>query len=395
MRTAGTAWCDAERCDAAWCDAEGRPAAADARRAAAWSFPSQRVSVSLTGGRLRQGTHPLTTGFMARRAGPEKGVTGRSRDAEQGNWGPYRRVEILHEGRQARSWLAVGRDGGALLSLKTLQPFADVMEQRAALLREGELQAACAHPAIARVVGWGQADVGVFVAREYVVGFTLAELKERVARGGAPVPDAVIAEMGDGLLAALDRVHGCEASGGAAELVHRDVTPSNVLVGLDGRVRLTDFGLAHGFAWHGVLEDDEIAQGTPRYLPPEVARGVPPDARADLHQLAACLAEVWGAPNASPAALEGAALRELVDARGAAGAVLRKALAPDPQERYRSASEMRDAWREAWCGGAVTDVAAWIARACPDLVEREQARLERARPEQARPERGRPERGRR
>lgn len=380
--------------------AGGRPAGADARRDAAWSFPFRKVSVSLTGGRLRQGAPSAGDGVHGETRGSGEGVAGRSRDAEQGDWGPYRRVEILHEGRQARSWLAVGRSDGALLSLKTLQPFADVMEQRAALLREGELQAACAHPSIARVVGWGQAEAGAFVAREYVVGFTLAELKGRVAREGAPVPDVVIAVMGDALLAALVRVHGCELSPGrAADLVHRDVTPSNVLVGLDGRVRLTDFGLAHGFAWHGMLEDDEIGQGTPRYLPPEVARGVPPDARADLHQLAACLAELWGASAGSAGVsegrsvgLEGAARGELVDARGPAGAVLRRALAPDPQERYRSASEMRAAWQRAWGAAAVTDVAAaaeWIAQACPDLVEREQARLRRARAQQGAPEPGR------
>jgi serine/threonine-protein kinase len=209
-----------------------------------------------------------------------------------------------------------------------------VSEQRLGLLREAELQARCAHAGIVRIVEAGElAGWGAFIAREYVEGCTLAER----ARGGIDWPwlDRVARVLFD----ALAHVHEQrDAEGRRVGLVHRDVTPANVLLGRDGSVKLTDFGLAHAPAWHGPLADDELAQGTRRYLPPEVLRGEAPDERSDLFQLALCLAELAGPSTAG------------LPSAGAPRAVvtlLERALESDPGQRYASAREMAVAWQRA------------------------------------------------
>lgn len=291
-----------------------------------------------------------------------------------GRVGPYRLAEVLHAGRVARTFLAVdeSRGGGAseagdgqrgervsadrAASLKLLQPFADVEEQRLRLLREAELQELCAHPAVVAVRAAGRIERTAFIAREYVAGLTLGELRRRAAERGRFPPESVIAVIGDRLLQALEHMHGRrDAEGRPLGLVHRDVTPENVLIGWDGTVRLTDFGLAYAPALHGTLAEDEIAQGTRRHLPPESARGELPDARSDLFQLALTLAEVSGVAlrGASPTWEELAEVdsRERVPpSLGPLGDVLAGALAPDRKDRHSSAAAMRAAWTAA--GGA-------------------------------------------
>lgn len=280
-----------------------------------------------------------------------------------GRVGRYRLVETLHAGRVARTFLAIDEGAGGeeecasaavterRVSLKVLQPFADVEEQRLRLLREAELQELCAHPAIVAVRAAGRVDKTAFLAREYVAGLTLGELVRTSASRSLPL--AVIAAVGERLLEALERVHERrDPEGRALGLVHRDVTPENVLIGWDGSVRLTDFGLAYAPTLHGPLADDEIPQGTRRNLPPEAARGELPDARSDLFQLALTLVE------ASGVSLRGAlpSWQELgeVDLRsrvpeslGKVGELLTGALAADRAERYPSAAAMLASWRKA------------------------------------------------
>src|SRR5690606_15552736 len=158
-----------------------------------------------------------------------------------------------------------------------------------------------------------------------------------------------------------------DAEGRPLGLVHRDVTPENVLVGWDGSVRLTDFGLAYAPALHGVLADDEIAQGTRRHLPPEAARGELPDARSDLFQLAFTLVEASGVSLRGPSP----SWQELgeVDLRGrvpeslsALAEPLAGGLAVDRAERYPSAAAMLADWRKARgeAPPAATVVAQWL-----------------------------------
>lgn len=145
------------------------------------------------------------------------------------------------------------------------------------LREEARAIARLAHPNVIAVHDVGEADGEVFVAMEHVEGVTVREWL-RTERPPAEILD-VFAQAGRGL-AAAHRVG----------LVHRDVKPSNIIVGADGRARVLDFGLART-----ETDDDEpVVAGTPAYMAPEQKRGEAVDARADQYAFCVALAEALG-----------------------------------------------------------------------------------------------------
>ena len=177
------------------------------------------------------------------------------------------------------------------------------------LVREARAIAKLAHPNVVAVHDIGRVDATPFVAMEYVDGVTLRDWLTS-PRKPSQILDAFI-QVGRGLAAAH-----------AAGLVHRDVKPSNVMIGGDGRARVLDFGLVGA---------DGIA-GTPAYMAPEQARGEAVDARAD--QYAFCVA-LWEAlagerPRDAAAPVKGS----LVYVADPIVRALRRGLAADPTERF-------------------------------------------------------------
>ncbi|MDY7230395.1 serine/threonine-protein kinase [Hyalangium rubrum] len=167
-------------------------------------------------------------------------------------------------------------------------------EAAARLLREAQALARLSHPHVITVFDGGRFDGQVFLAMEFIEGGTLGQWLQAAPR----TADAVLAMF-------LDAGRGLAAAHSAG-LVHRDFKPDNVLVGKDGRVRVTDFGLAR-LASSGVQPLGEGAAlpralpagaeartqpgarlGTPLYMAPELWRGAPADARSD--QFAFCVA---------------------------------------------------------------------------------------------------------
>ena len=242
---------------------------------------------------------------------------------------------------------------------------------RARLLREAQAMAKLSHPNVITVYRVGAVDDQIFIAMELVEGGTL---RRWLAAGPSR---AAILEMflaaGRGLAAA----HACG-------LVHRDFKPDNVLVGADGRPRVTDFGLAAGDAagdaggvWNGPLDHVCVTQtgavlGTPVYMAPEQHDGAPTDARAD--QFAFCVALFEALTGARPFA--GDTYTELVasvrDERIQPRAldalprrlrqVLARGMRRDPAARFRSMDELLAALAPAsrrrwWIAGGVAAAA--------------------------------------
>ena len=155
-------------------------------------------------------------------------------------------------------------------------------------LREARALARVAHPNVVAVHDAGEHEASLFVAMELVEGTTLAEHLESQPRSSREIVELFI-EAGHGLAAAH-----------AADVVHRDFKPANVMVGDDGRVRVADFGLAlsssesdaHSQASGGGSGETshQRGAGTPMYMAPEQARGEEADARSD--QFAFCVALV-------------------------------------------------------------------------------------------------------
>lgn len=266
------------------------------------------------------------------------------------------------------------------VALKFLAPSIDP----ARLSREARTVARLAHPNVVAVHDVGEHDGAPYVAMELVVGETLDRWLAREPRTfGAILP--VFLQAGDGLAAA-------HASG----IVHRDFKPSNVLIGADGRARVSDFGLAR-IADQSAERDDEHARrtsdpaitgtgamvGTPAYMAPEQRTGAAVDARADQYSFALALEEALAS---GAAALPDALRTALQRARSTAPAdrfptmveLLEALRAHDPgdprnvgQAALAAADRMTQRWRRAlWVMGAVTLAAISAAAIVTTIIAR-------------------------
>lgn len=176
--------------------------------------------------------------------------------------GRYRLVRLLGAGAMGVVYEAEDPDLDRRVAVKLLRTAAGDLREEARML------ARLAHPNVVAVYEVGTSAGRDFVAMEYVDGQTLADwLAERPRRWQEVA--GTIADAARGLAAAH-----------AAGIIHRDVKPSNLLVGRDGRVRVTDFGLATRS-----LDHDREIVGTPRYMAPEVKRGDAGHAASDQYSL--------------------------------------------------------------------------------------------------------------
>ena len=156
----------------------------------------------------------------------------------------------------------------------------DNPELRARFVREGRAVAAVSHPAVVQVFATGTFDERPYIAMEYLDGVDLGSMVEK----GGPLDSATAA------LAALDAASGLEAAAKAG-LIHRDVKPSNLVRLHDGRVKVTDFGLAKPLdpGNEPALTALGVVVGTPDYIAPEQARGDAIDERVDIYALGGTL----------------------------------------------------------------------------------------------------------
>jgi len=167
---------------------------------------------------------------------------------------------------------------------------------RGRLVHEARAIAAISHPNVVTVYDAGALDDRVYVAMEYLEGGTLTEWLTRQPRTARDIL-AIFRQAGEGLAAAH-----------AAGLVHRDFKPDNVLIGRDGRARVTDFGLARGVDGgrhaypDALLVPGRRLVGTPAYMAPEQHERAAVDARADQYAFAVSLYEALFGHRPSPAA---------------------------------------------------------------------------------------------
>jgi len=141
------------------------------------------------------------------------------------------------------------------------------------LIAEAKLAADLTHANVVTVEDLGREAGGLFIAMEYVEGFDLRELCRRCSHARIPLPIEFSLLMVMETLRGLDYAH-------RRKLVHRDVSPSNVLISFEGEVKICDFGIARANTASDL--DDEAIRGKAGYMSPEHARGEDVDARADV-----------------------------------------------------------------------------------------------------------------
>ena len=246
----------------------------------------------------------------------------------------------VHRGRDVR----LGRD----VAIKLLRSdLARDPSFHGRFRREAQSAASLNHPSIVAVYDTGEdhggGDVTPFIVMEYVEGRTLRDVLAHDGR----LPTHRALEITSQICAALDQAH-------RAGIVHRDVKPGNVMLTPDGEVKVMDFGIARAVTGSSATMTQTAAViGTAHYLSPEQARGEHVDARSDIYSTGCLLYElVTGAPPFSgdtPVSVAYQHVREEpippsqveADVPPAVDAIVLKAMAKNPANRYQTATQMR------------------------------------------------------
>lgn len=215
----------------------------------------------------------------------------RPREAPAG----LRAIRSLGEGGMGTVLLAVRREGAfeRRYAVKRLRPLLrEDAAARAAFLDEAKLAGHLYHPNVIRVFDVGEDEGGPFMILEYVDGFSLVEVVRRSRSRGGGLPLEVGLELMRDVALGLRAAHEArDLDGRPLGLIHRDLSPANVLVGLDGVARLGDFGIARGLG-RSSKTTQAILKGKTGYMAPEVLRFEEPSQRADLFSFGVVLFEL-------------------------------------------------------------------------------------------------------
>jgi eukaryotic-like serine/threonine-protein kinase len=243
------------------------------------------------------------------------------------------------------------------------------------LLDEARLQTIIEHPNVVATLAVGRMDGRLTLVLELVEGSSLA----RLMRLRDAVDPAIVVEIGCQILAGLEAAHeACDEQGRALDLVHRDVSPQNVLLDREGAVKLADFGVARARSRLQTTTEGRI-KGKLAYMSPEQIEGHPLDARSDLFSTGVVLWELSTGTRLFQGDSEGELVRKVLsrpiprastvraDIPAELDDVLAKALLRDPKDRWQSAKEMREALEASHPRSGAEAVAA-IAPEAPSAV---------------------------
>jgi eukaryotic-like serine/threonine-protein kinase len=286
--------------------------------------------------------------------------------------GPYRLLFRLGKGGMGEVWAASRDDSHLgfqkLIALKVLLNKEKDSNAAVMFFDEAKVTSVLQHHAIVPTVDLGGDGDVFYLAMEMVRGPSLTALLQRLVINRRTLTPSLVAHIGISIASALDYAQTRAAhEGRPLKLIHRDVSPHNVLLDLNGAVRLTDFGVART-----AIQDHKSRVGTvrgkPSYMAPEQVVGGDIDGRTDIFSLGivlyecACLKRLFGRSNpvkSMDAVLkhEPTPLPELVDNfPQPLWAVIQKALEKEPSKRLQSAREMVEGLTEAMrsLGGATT-----------------------------------------
>ncbi|WP_071905553.1 serine/threonine protein kinase [Cystobacter ferrugineus] len=311
--------------------------------------------------------------------------------------GRYELVQLLGQGGMGEVYLA--KISGAAgfekpCIVKTVLPA--LLKDRQFLDRfhhEAKVLVHLAHSSIAQVYDMGEAEGTYYMALEYVAGVDLAYLQEQARAQGKSIPVPVALYLGQRIAEGLGYAHRKMGPDGAPlGIVHRDVSPHNVMVSYEGEVKVIDFGLAKSAA-RSKYTLPATVMGKLGYMSPEQVRAESVDHRTDLYS---CGVVVWellaGRPLIAPgtvgemmAAMAQPTVPSLSELRAdvdpALDAAVRRALAPAPEERYARADDFARALNEHFLrtGSSVgaEEVGNFVREICPEAFSSQRELISR------------------
>ena len=258
--------------------------------------------------------------------------------------GRYQIVRHLARGGMGDVFEAKDLSLGRTVAIKILHPnFASDAAFTARFRREAQAAANLGHPNIVGIYDFGEDGDTYYMVMELIEGRTLRD----VVRAEGPLLPRRAAEIAAETAAALTVAH-------AAGVYHRDIKPGNIMLTSDGSVKVTDFGIARALDDSEELTRTGAVIGTATYFSPEQAQGLPADERSDIYSLGVVLYELLcGQPpftGESPVAVAYQHVSEYAtppsglnpDVSAGLEAIVEKAMEKSPENRYQSASDLRN-----------------------------------------------------
>jgi eukaryotic-like serine/threonine-protein kinase len=293
------------------------------------------------------------------------------------------RYELLcpiAQGGMAEVWMArqTGKHGfEKLVAVKTILPkFADDERFQRMFLDEAHVSSRIEHPNVAQVFDVGEADDITYLVMEYVDGDALSTLHRAAQSHGVGIPHGILLRLSMEVCGGLHAAHELRmANGQYAGVVHRDVSPHNILVSTKGAAKLIDFGLAKA---RDRIADETSAgtvKGKLRYMAPEQVLGPAVDHRADVWAVGATLYHLLSGEPPYEADTDVDVVRALMSGRPprrlghavhpAVEAVVLRSLAWRSDERFATARDLQGALEQAMRGAGLetnaSDVASFLA----------------------------------
>ncbi len=211
--------------------------------------------------------------------------------------GKFRLVRKIAEGGMATVYEAeqLGPSGFAKrIALKVIHPkYASQKEWLQLFIDEAKLSANLIHGNVVQIFQLGEIAGDYFITMEFIQGPTLRSMVDRHAELRTPIPQPIAAYIISRVCRALDFAHNfIDDTGRRLDIVHRDVSPGNVMASWDGHIKLADFGIAKARTSVDPAEQRPMMMGKKHYMSPEQMLGVSVDARSDVFSLGVVLYEL-------------------------------------------------------------------------------------------------------
>ena len=245
---------------------------------------------------------------------------------------------------------------------------------------EARIVARIVHPNVVPMVDVVQSDKGLFLVMEYVHGESLSRLMRTARKNEEQIPPQIVASIMSGVLLGLHAAHETKGIDGVLlDVVHRDVSPQNIIVGADGSARVLDFGIAKASGRAQITREGQI-KGKLAYMAPEQIRGAV-DRRTDVFAASVVLWEMFAGRRLHDGAKDVDIVTRVVKGNFAppsehapslgpeVDAIVMRGLASDPRQRFGSARDLALELERKIGLAPPSEVSEWVERLAKEVID--------------------------